>query len=87
MRIIGNNRVGLMAAAMIAARGAGTVAMPAPRKGSARAHRPTPPRLDTAQAREIAEHNAAVDRRKAEKKAAKLARRIAGPNGAFTDPL
>jgi hypothetical protein len=39
--------------------------------------RPTPPRMDTALAREIAEHNAEVDRRKAEKRLAKDARRKA----------
>lgn len=53
--------------------GAG-VAMPAPRKGSGRAYRPTPPRLDSEQAREIAAHNAEVDRKRAEKKARKLVR-------------
>ena len=34
-------------------------------------YRPTPPKMDTALQREIAEHNAEVDRRKAEKRAAK----------------
>ncbi len=48
--------------------------MPAPRKGSGRAYRPTPPRLDSEQAREIAAHNAEVDRKRAEKKARKLVR-------------
>ena len=37
-------------------------------------YRPTPPKLDTALQREIAEHNAEVDRRKAEKRAAKARR-------------
>jgi hypothetical protein len=65
-----------MAIAAIAAMGAGLAqaAMPAPRKGSNRDYKPTPPRCDTALAREIAEHNEAVERRKAEKKARKLAR-------------
>lgn len=44
--------------------------------GSGNNRRPTPPRVDTALAREIAEHNDAVERRKAEKKAAKHARRL-----------
>lgn len=37
-----------------------------------------PPRMDTEQAREVAAWNAEVDRRKAEKKAAKRARRLRG---------
>jgi hypothetical protein len=45
--------------------------------GSGNNRRPTPPRMDTEQAREVAAWNAEVDRRKAEKKAAKLARRAA----------
>jgi hypothetical protein len=60
---------------MIAAMGAGMdVAGPALRMrdaGSGNNRRSTPPRMDTALAREIAEHNEAVERRKAEKKAAK----------------
>jgi hypothetical protein len=63
--------------AMVGGFGAAAQAMPAPRKGSARDY--TPRRVavnakDDALAREIAEHNAAVERRKAEKKARKLAR-------------
>ena len=42
--------------------------------GSGNNRRPTPPRMDTVLAREIAEHNDAVDRRKAEKKARKYGR-------------
>lgn len=41
---------------------------------------PTPPRRDTAKAREIAEWNEAVERRKAEKKARKLSAEFARPN-------
>ncbi len=63
--------------AIVAGLGVAQEAMPAPRKGSGRAHKPTPPRMDTELAREIAEHNRAVEYRKAEKKAAKLARRVA----------
>lgn len=49
-------------------------AMPTPRKGSARTHKPTPPpRMDTALAREIAEHNAKVDAKKAERALRRLA--------------
>jgi hypothetical protein len=54
--------------------GAAQAAMPAPRKGGNRDYKPNPPRLDSAVARAIAEHNAEVDRRKAEKKARKGAR-------------
>lgn len=45
--------------------------------GSGNNRRPTPPRMDTEQAREVAAWNAEVDRRKAEKRAAKLAKRAA----------
>ena len=68
---------GLMSAALlatVAGMGALAQAMPAPRKGSAHDYRPTPPRMDTAMRREIAEHNAAVERRKAEKRARKMGR-------------
>ena len=71
-----STRSSMLAAATLAMLAVGD-AMPPPRKGSARAYKPTPAKRDTAQAREIAEHNAEVDRRKAEKKAAKLARRVA----------
>lgn len=66
----------LAAIAMIAAMGAGLdVAGPPLRSaGSGNNRRPTPPRMDTALAREIAEHNAAVDRRKAEKRTRKFTR-------------
>ena len=65
-----------MAAAMIAAM-AGGMAMTAPllrSAGSGNNRRPTPPRMGTALQREIAEHNAAVDRHKAEKRARKMGR-------------
>ena len=56
---------------------ASALAMPTLRSaGGGNNRRPTPPRLDTALAREIAEHNEAVERRKAEKQAAKRARRL-----------
>ena len=65
-----------MAAVMIAAMGADMdVAGPTLRSaGSGNNRRPTPPRTDTALAREIAEHNAAVDRRRAGKRLAKSKR-------------
>lgn len=77
MRSSGNSRASLMAAMAIAMMGAGhAVAEPVPLRhaGSGNNRRPTPPRRDTALAREIAEHNEAVERRKAEKKARKLGR-------------
>lgn len=76
MRSSGNPRASLMAAMAIAMLGAGAAqaAMPAPRKGGNRDYKPNPPRLDSAVARAIAEHNAEVGRRKAEKKARKGAR-------------
>lgn len=76
MRSSGNLRASLMGAMAIALAGAGAAAaaMPAPRKGGNRDYKPNPPRLDSALAREIAEHNEAVARRKAEKMARKMAR-------------
>ncbi len=77
MRSFGSTRAGLMAMMAIALAGNGLAqaAMPAPRRGGNRDYNnPLPLRLDSAVAREIAEHNAEVDRRKAEKKARKLAR-------------
>jgi hypothetical protein len=73
MRSFGNPRASLMAAMAIALAGNGLAqaAMPAPRKGGHRDYKPSPPRLDSAVARAIADHNAEVDRRKAEKKARK----------------
>lgn len=72
-----STRDSLMAVAMIAAMGAGhDLPGPALRSFASR-YRPAPPRQDTEMAREIAEHNREVDRRKAEKRAAKLARRMA----------
>ena len=76
MRSLGSTRAGLMAMMAIALAGNGLAqaAMPAARKGGNRDYKPNPPLLDSAVAREIAEHNAEVDRRKAEKKARKGAR-------------
>jgi hypothetical protein len=81
------------AIATVAAMGALAEAMPAPRKGSSRDYtdadierafarnvRPDPGPEELrrqALAREIRDHNAEVDRRKAEKQAAKRARRAA----------
>ena len=78
MRSLRINRAGLMAAAMIAAMGAGMdVAGPPLRSaGSGNNRKPTPPRMDTELQREIAAWNEAVERRKAEKQAAKRARRL-----------
>ena len=76
----------LMAAAAIMAASVAAQSMPAPRKGSARDYSdadierafarnaPPPPGPDAAMHAEIAAHNREVDRRKAEKRAAKLAR-------------
>jgi hypothetical protein len=76
MKSLGSTRAGLMAMMAIALAGNGLAqaAMPSPRKGGNRDYKPSPPRLDSAVARAIAEHNAEVDRRKAEKKARKGAR-------------
>ena len=66
-----------MAATMIAAMGAGLNVLEPPLRssGSGNNRRPTPPKIDTDLQREIAAHNEAVDRRRAEKQAAKRARR------------
>lgn len=72
-----NTRSALMAAtvlSVVAGMGALAEALPAPRKGGNRDYKPNPPRMDSALAREIAEHNEAVARRKAEKMARKMAR-------------
>lgn len=69
-----SSRANLMAAMALALTNAGfAIAEPVPLRhaGSGNNRRPTPPRQDTALAREIAEHNAAVERRRAEKKARK----------------
>ena len=61
----------LIAAAMIAALGAG-VSFPAPplrSTGGNPARRPTPPKMNTELDREIAAHNAAVEQRRADRKA------------------
>lgn len=71
----------LFAAAAIAGLGALAQAMPAPRKGSARDYRPAQPKRDTELQREIADHNAEVDRLKAEKRDRKRNRGSA-PGGA-----
>jgi len=65
--------------AMAAGMGAAQSFMPAPRKGSNRDYKPrrVATSAGTAMEREIAEHNAEIERRKAEKKAAKIARRAA----------
>jgi hypothetical protein len=72
-----NHRSILLTAAamsMLSGVAALTDAAPALRSaGSGNNRRPTPPQLDTELQREIAAHNAEVDRRKAEKKAKKLA--------------
>lgn len=72
--------VAAMALAMFAGMGAAQSAIPAPRKGSSRDYDPPAPKRKPATQleREIAEHNEAVERRKAEKKARKLARKAAG---------
>lgn len=77
MRSSGNGRASLMAAMAIAMMGAGQAVAELGSlrsAGSGNNRRPTPPRRDTALAREIAEHNEAVERRKAEKKSRKLRR-------------
>lgn len=78
MRSSGNGRASLIAAMAVAMMGAGLaqVSMPATRKGSSRDYDPPAPKRKPATklVREIAEHNEAVERRKAEKKARKLAR-------------
>jgi len=74
-----NTKSAMLAASMLAMVGglsAADQAMPAPRNGRNRDYKPTTPCQDSALAREIAEHNATVERRKAEKMAAKRARNI-----------
>lgn len=77
-----SSRSRLHAAMAIALMGAGfdvAHAAPTPRMASSgNNRRPTPPRMDTAQAREIAAHNAEVDRRKAEKRVEKRMRTATG---------
>ena len=78
MKNQGNARASLVAATMLSMMAAGAeVALPLRSAASGNGYRPTPPRLDSDLAREIAEHNAEVDRSKAEKRAAKMARRAA----------
>lgn len=66
--------IAVMAMAMMEAGPQVVEPMPLRHAGSGNNRRPSPPRRDTELAREIAEHNEAVERRKAEKKARKLAR-------------
>lgn len=69
-----NSKLGLAATALMMMAGVRAIgeSMPAPRKGSNRDYKPSRTKQpDTALAREIAEHNAEVDRKKAEKKARK----------------
>ena len=70
-----DRRANLMAAMTIALMGAGFNVAPAqtPRRRTDAPRSAPPPRHDDPLAREIAEHNAAVERRKAEKKARKRA--------------
>ena len=69
------NLMAALALAMVAGTGQAAQAMPTLRTaGDGNNRHPTPPRRDTALAREIAEHNAAVERRKAEKRARKMGR-------------
>lgn len=90
MRSTRSARLSDLVLAMVSGLGAAARAMLAPRKGSGHdftdadierafsKNLPPPPGPEAQQraalAREIAEHNAAVERRKAEKKARKLAR-------------
>jgi hypothetical protein len=63
---------GLLAAAALMMAGSGAAAaMPSLKTAHREGYRPTPPRRDTALQREIAEHNAAVEARMAEKRAKK----------------
>jgi hypothetical protein len=67
---------GLLAAAMLLAATGRDIPKHVQRlhdAGQGHTHRSTPPKMDTELQREIAEHNAAVDRRKAEKHARKAA--------------
>jgi hypothetical protein len=68
MRSYGKPLASLKAAAMLAALGAGVDIAGSLRYADRAGYTPTPPKRDTALAREIAEWNAAVDRRKAEKR-------------------
>ena len=69
----GNPRMNglLAAAALMLAGSSAAAAMPSLKTAHRDGHRPTPARRDTAMQREIAEHNAAVEARKAEKRAKK----------------
>lgn len=71
MRSSGNPRASLFAAIELAMIGAGEAvgAMPTPQKGGSRGHKTTPRlRFDSALAREIAEHNAAIEAKRQAKK-------------------
>ena len=67
------NLMAALALASLAGLSEATQAVPAPRKGGSRLYMPTRPRADTALQREIAEWNAEICRRKAEKRARLLA--------------
>ena len=69
----------LMAVGMLAAVSAGMSVrgMPLRSAGEGNNRRPTPPPRNTALEREIADHNAAVDARNAEKRDRKMARKAA----------
>jgi hypothetical protein len=75
MRSTGLKLHAVMAMAALAM-GGSALAQAAPLRsaGSGNDRRPTPPRMDTALQREMAEHNAALDRHKAEKRARKKGR-------------
>ncbi len=68
---LGMNGLMASAALMVAGLGTAAAAMPSLKTAHREGYRPTPPRRDTALQREIAEHNAAVEARKAEKRAKK----------------
>jgi len=69
------NLASLIAVAAISGLSAVGAQMPKPRNGSSRHYTAIKPKRDTDQSREIADWNAAVDRRKAEKHARKIERR------------
>lgn len=78
MRSVGKGLLGMRAALAIAMLGASAAqeAMPTPRKGGSRDYKPTPKpkHFDTELQREIAAHNEAIERRKADKRAKRLGR-------------
>lgn len=73
-----STRSALLAASALAMMGGlASPAQPLRAQGHGNNRMPTPPRMDTELQREIAAHNAEVERRKAEKKARKMARKEA----------